>query len=163
MWQQLQAKVKSWPGIRQQVNQWKQQGVRIAFTNGCFDLLHYGHVHYLAAAKAEADVLIVGVNSDASVTRLKGAGRPIQEEQSRVHLLAALQAVDAVVIFEQDTPLELIQLIEPDVLLKGGDWAIEQIVGAELVLSQGGQVKSLPFIEGYSTSRLETKIKSKRS
>ncbi len=159
MWSQLSAKVFDWPGIKRQADEWRAQACRIAFTNGCFDLLHYGHIHYLADARSEADVLIVGLNTDASVRRLKGPGRPVQREKSRAHLLAALQMVDAVVVFEQDTPFELIRLIRPDVLLKGGDWSTDQIVGAGLVLADGGQVKSLPFVEGYSSSRIVEKIR----
>lgn len=130
----------------------------IVFTNGCFDLLHYGHLHYLSAARELGDRLIVGLNSAASVSRLKGPHRPINDEATRQHLLAALEVVDAVVVFEEDTPLELIRNIMPDILVKGGDWKPEQIVGSQLVLEAGGQVRSLPYIEGYSTTAIEAKI-----
>ncbi len=147
------------PQLQQQVQAWRKAGERVVFTNGCFDILHYGHVDYLARAAGLGDRLVVGLNSDASVSRLKGAHRPIQDEQSRLHVMAALGFVDAVTLFEEDTPLELIRLLMPDVLVKGGDWRPEQIVGADLVLAAGGEVHSLPFIEGYSTTAIENKIK----
>jgi len=131
----------------------------VVFTNGCFDILHYGHIHYLAQARDLGDRLVIGLNSDDSVRRLKGPGRPINDQATRQYLLAALAMVDAVVIFDQDTPLELIRLIVPDVLVKGGDWSPDAIVGSDIVLGNGGTVKSLPFVEGYSTSRIEKKIK----
>lgn len=139
--------------------QWRAAGQRIVFTNGCFDILHYGHLHYLADARDLGDRLVVGLNSAGSVRRLKGPTRPINDELTRTHLLAALQMVDAVVVFEEDTPLELIRLTQPDVLVKGGDWQPEQIVGSDIVLARGGQVLSLPYIDGYSTTNIERKIK----
>lgn len=145
--------------MRETVSIWRQHGERIVFTNGCFDLLHLGHVHYLAQAKDLGHRLVVGVNSDASVQHIKGPQRPIQDEHSRQHVLAALACVDAVVLFEEDTPLQLISAIVPDVLVKGGDWLPEQIVGADIVLENGGEVLSLPFIDGYSTTTIEKKIK----
>lgn len=147
-----------WDFLPQTLSAWRSAGQRIVFTNGCFDLLHYGHLHYLAAARDLADRLVVGLNSAASVSRLKGPHRPINDELTRTHLLAALQVVDAVVIFEDDTPLRLIQLVQPDILVKGGDWRPEQIVGSDLVLAAGGQVLSLPFVTGYSTTNIEQKI-----
>lgn len=152
-------KIKSWEGARQTVEKWKSEGLRVVFTNGCFDILHYGHIHYLADARDLGDRLVIGVNADESVRRLKGPGRPINDESTRLYLLAALTMVDAVVIFYQDTPFELIRLIVPDVLVKGGDWAPEAIIGSDIVLGNGGAVQSLPFVEGYSTSRIEKKIK----
>ncbi|MEZ4949292.1 MAG: D-glycero-beta-D-manno-heptose 1-phosphate adenylyltransferase [Saprospiraceae bacterium] len=142
------------------VEKWKQAGQNVVFTNGCFDLIHFGHLHYLAAARDLGDKLVVGVNASASVSRLKGPHRPIKDETTRAHLLASLKMVDLVVIFEEDTPLELITLLTPDVLVKGGDWKPEQIVGSDWVLSNGGSVQSLSFIDGYSTTILEQKIKS---
>ena len=136
------------------------EGKKIVFTNGCFDLLHYGHLHYLAQARDLADRLVVGLNSAASVRRLKGPSRPINDELTRTHLLAALEVVDAVVVFEEDTPLNLIRLVEPEVLVKGGDWQPEQIVGSADVLARGGQVRSLPFVTGYSTTNIEQKIRN---
>jgi len=137
---------------------WRQAGKKVVFTNGCFDLIHYGHLHYLARARALGDVLIVGVNSKESVRRLKGPHRPIQDDKTRYHLLASLIFVDAVVVFEEDTPLELIRLVQPDLLVKGGDWPVEDIVGADLVRAAGGEVRSLPFVHGYSTTSIEQKI-----
>ncbi len=141
------------------IQELKAQGKKVVFTNGCFDLLHLGHIHYLAEAKELGDVLIVGVNSDASVSRLKGENRPIKDEKSRLAIIESLKMVDHAILFEEDTPLELIKSIIPDVLVKGGDWAIDQIVGSEIVLAHGGVVKSLSFIDGYSSTALIEKIK----
>lgn len=135
------------------------EGDRVIFTNGCFDILHRGHIAYLAEAKALGDVLIVGLNSDASVSKLKGDHRPLQDERSRAEILAALMYVDHVVIFEEDTPLRLITMIQPDVLVKGGDYKAEEIVGYKEVLETGGRVEIISFLEGYSTSNIENKIK----
>ena len=142
------------------VNIWRLTSQKIVFTNGCFDILHYGHIHYLAEAKALGDQLIVGMNSAASVKRLKGEHRPINDEQTRQYLLASLQMVDAIVSFEEDTPYNLIERVLPDILVKGGDWQIDQIVGSDIVLANGGEVKSLAFVEGYSTTNIEEKIRS---
>ena len=137
---------------------WREQNQKIVFTNGCFDLLHLGHVDYLAKAKDLGDRLVIGVNSDASVKRLKGEFRPLQDENSRLHLLAALEVVDAVVLFDEDTPYELIKKIQPDILVKGADYKIENIVGYDIVTSRGGSVKTIEFIEGYSTTNIEQRI-----
>ncbi len=134
--------------------------IRIAFTNGCFDLLHRGHVEYLEQARAVADFLFVGLNSDASVRRLKGNGRPLMPADDRAYILSRLRAVDAVCIFEQDTPLELIQMVHPDFLIKGGDYRVEDIVGRDFVKSYGGQVHTIPLIPGRSTTGIIEKIKS---
>lgn len=158
--EQINAKIQSWDQIKNTVLAWKKGGERVVFTNGCFDILHYGHIHYLAEAHDLGDKLVIGLNSADSVKRLKGPHRPINDETTRQHLLAALQFVDAVVVFEQDTPLELIQLIIPDVLVKGGDWQPKDIVGSDIVLENGGAVRSLPYIEGYSTTAIESKIRS---
>jgi len=158
MFQNIQSKIQDWPTIQQTVAKWKNNNEKIVFTNGCFDILHFGHIHYLAEARALGDRLIVGLNSAASVKRLKGAHRPINDEPTRLHLLAALQCIDAVVVFEEDTPLELIKIAMPDILVKGGDWKPEQIIGSDVVLANGGQVKSLAFVEGYSTTNIEEKI-----
>ncbi|MCE3012713.1 MAG: D-glycero-beta-D-manno-heptose 1-phosphate adenylyltransferase [Proteobacteria bacterium] len=130
------------------------QGKKIVFTNGCFDILHRGHVTYLSEARKLGDLLVVGVNSDASVKRLKGPSRPINSEADRAFVLLGLKTVDAVEIFTEDTPLELIKLIRPHVLVKGGDWKIEQIVGGTEVLSWGGRVLSLNFVNGFSTTSI---------
>lgn len=137
----------------------KAEGKRIVFTNGCFDILHAGHVTYLQEAAALGDFLVVGVNSDNSVKRLdKSPARPLQNEFSRSAVMAALQCVGAVIVFDEDTPLELIQAVNPDVLVKGADYKIEDIVGAKEVLAAGGSVKTLEFLPGYSTSSIEKKI-----
>lgn len=132
----------------------KSQNKKIVFTNGCFDLLHVGHVRYLQEAKKLGDVLVVGVNSDASVKRLKGPTRPVQIEGDRAEILAALGAVDYTVIFTEDTPLNLIETVKPDILVKGGDWKIDQIVGSDFVIANGGKVMSLQFVDGKSTTKL---------
>ncbi len=133
---------------------WRKQGLRVGFTNGCFDILHPGHVKVLTAARGACDRLIVGLNSDASVKRLKGEGRPVQHERARAEVLAALEAVDLVVIFEEDTPLELIARIEPSVLVKGGDYTRDQVVGHEVVEANGGEVLLVDILEGFSTTSL---------
>ena len=131
----------------------------IAFTNGCFDILHRGHLEYLLKASQLADCLIIGLNSDASVSRLKGPERPLNKENDRAFALACLNFSDAIVVFEEDTPLHLIETIKPDVLIKGGDYVIENIVGAKETLSRGGEVKIIAFREGYSTTGIIKKIK----
>jgi D-beta-D-heptose 7-phosphate kinase/D-beta-D-heptose 1-phosphate adenosyltransferase len=131
----------------------------VVFTNGCFDVLHPGHVEHLTQAKALGDVLVVGLNSDASVQRLKGAGRPLVAEADRAAMLAALRSVDAVTLFDEDTPLELISTLLPDVLVKGGDYDLDGIVGREVVEKAGGEVRVLPFVEGYSTTGLLDRLK----
>jgi rfaE bifunctional protein nucleotidyltransferase chain/domain len=135
----------------------------VVFTNGCFDLLHPGHVAYLEEARSQGDALIVGLNTDASVARLsKGPGRPITPEADRGRVLAALACVDRVVLFDQDTPLALITLLQPDILVKGGDYQLHEIVGREVVEARGGKVLTLPFVAGYSTSALIDRIQSGR-
>ena len=131
----------------------------VVFTNGCFDLLHRGHVEYLALAKTYGDVLVVGLNSDASVGRLKGAGRPLVAEADRAAVLAGLRSVDAVTLFDEDTPLALISALLPDVLVKGGDYDLDGIVGREVVEEAGGDARVLPFVEGYSTTILLDRLK----
>ncbi|MGE0525890.1 MAG: D-glycero-beta-D-manno-heptose 1-phosphate adenylyltransferase [Bdellovibrionales bacterium] len=131
---------------------------RIVFTNGCFDILHVGHARYLQEARELGDVLVVGLNSDASVRRLKGPERPIQCESDRAELLIHLAAVDFVVIFDEDTPARLIEAVAPDILVKGGDWPVEKIEGSKFVLARGGEVRSLPFHPGHSTTGLIERI-----
>ena len=131
----------------------------VVFTNGCFDLLHPGHVEYLAQARALGDALVVGLNSDASVRRLNGAGRPLVPEAGRAAMLAGLRSVDAVTLFDEDTPLELIRALLPDVLVKGGDYDLDGIVGRDAVEKAGGDVRVLPFVEGYSTTDILTRLK----
>ena len=146
--------------IVQKAAQWRLPGKKIAFTNGVFDMLHPGHIYSLSQAAKEADYLIVGLNSDASVKRLKGETRPINNQDSRTLLLASLVMVDAVVIFEEDTPLELIRAIMPDVLIKGGDYRVEQIAGAKEVIANGGRVVINPTLEGFSTTTIIEQSKS---
>jgi len=138
----------------------KNKNSKIVFTNGCFDILHSGHVHYLNEAKALGDVLFVGLNSDASVRRLKGEDRPVNDESERQYVLSNLKAVDFVEIFTEDTPYNLIKEVNPNILVKGGDWKPENIVGSDIVLKNGGQVISLKFIEGRSTTGIIKKIQS---
>ncbi len=137
-----------------QVAEWRKQGLRVGFTNGCFDILHPGHVRVLTQARAACDRLIVGLNSDASVRRLKGADRPVQEERARAEVLAALEAVDLVVMFEEDTPLNLISRIKPSVLVKGGDYSRAQVVGHEVVTAHGGEIVLVDILQGHSTTSL---------
>jgi len=134
------------------------QDKKISFTNGCFDILHRGHIASLSDAAKEADFLIVGINSDTSTKRLKGEGRPVNDEDSRALIIASLLIVDAVILFDEDTPLELIKAIKPDVLVKGGDYTLEQIVGAKEVMENGGRVVINPIIQGFSTTGLIGKI-----
>jgi D-glycero-beta-D-manno-heptose 1-phosphate adenylyltransferase len=133
---------------------------RVVFTNGCFDLIHPGHVRYLRAAKALGDVLVVGLNSDASVRRLKGPERPLVPEKARAEVMAALEMVDYVTVFGEDTPFELISGLQPDVLVKGGDWKVDDIVGSDVVRARGGKVRSLRFAPGYSTTSLVKRIRA---
>jgi D-beta-D-heptose 7-phosphate kinase/D-beta-D-heptose 1-phosphate adenosyltransferase len=137
-----------------QLAEWRRQDLRVGFTNGCFDILHPGHVKVLTAARGACDRLVVGLNSDASVRRLKGADRPVQDERARAEVLAALEAVDLVVIFEEDTPIDLITRIKPGVLVKGGDYTREQVVGHEVVEAAGGVVVLVDILQGFSTTAL---------
>jgi len=142
------------------LNDWDQSGKKVVFTNGVFDLLHLGHIDYLGKAKDNGDVLIVGVNSDSSAARLgKGTNRPITDEKSRSTIIAALQFVDAVILFNEDTPLNLITTIQPDVLVKGSDYKPEDIVGYDVVMAKGGSIKTIDFLSGYSTTAIEKRIK----
>ncbi|MGV3707054.1 MAG: D-glycero-beta-D-manno-heptose 1-phosphate adenylyltransferase [Arcticibacter sp.] len=156
----LNNKILSLPEILKLVKVWKFQEKKIVFTNGCFDLLHLGHIDYLAQAAALGNKLIIGLNTDASVSRIKGPSRPITDQQSRAALIAALFFVDAVVLFDEPTPADLIAAIKPDILVKGADYTIDQIVGADTVLASGGEVKTIPLIDGYSTTAIEKKIRS---
>jgi D-beta-D-heptose 7-phosphate kinase/D-beta-D-heptose 1-phosphate adenosyltransferase len=138
---------------------WRAIGDRIVFTNGCFDILHPGHISLLSQCREYGEHVVVGLNSDASVSRLKGSSRPVNDQAARAIVLAALESVDAVVVFDQDTPLEIISRIKPDVLVKGGDYQLSQIVGADLVKDYGGLVKIVPLVEGYSTTSILAKQK----
>jgi D-beta-D-heptose 7-phosphate kinase / D-beta-D-heptose 1-phosphate adenosyltransferase len=143
-----------WSMLEERLKEWRRQGARIGFTNGCFDLLHPGHIKVLTAARGICDRLIVGLNSDASVRRLKGEGRPVQEAHARAEVLAALEAVDLVILFEQDTPLELLKRVRPKVLIKGGDYRPDQVVGREQVEAHGGEVVLVDLVPGFSTTEL---------
>lgn len=152
-------KVMSRAALVTQVQQWRARGETVAFTNGCFDLIHPGHTQLLQTASTYADHLIVGLNSDDSVRRLKGQTRPIQHEQARAAVLAAIQGVAAVTLFDEDTPLELITAIRPDVLIKGGDYVVATVVGAQEVMSWGGRVELIPLVDGHSTTRMVARSK----
>jgi len=154
----IQQKIYTRDALLKEVTRWKFLNKRIAFTNGCFDILHEGHIFSLSQAAKEGDVLIVGVNSDASTKRLKGPSRPVNTEHSRSLLIASLVMVDAVVVFEEDTPLEIITALMPDTIVKGGDYTISQIVGAKEVIAHGGRVVINPIVPGFSTTGLIEKI-----
>lgn len=156
----IENKILSLEKLMPLVHIWRFLGKRIVFTNGCFDLLHLGHIDYLAKAADMGDKLIIGLNSDASTSALKGANRPITDQKSRSHIIAALSFVSAVVLFDESTPFNLISSIKPDVLVKGADYAIDQIVGADVMMANGGEVKTVEYISGYSTTAIENKIKN---
>ena len=160
--EEYRKKVKDLISVKKEIEALKVQGKRIVFTNGCFDLLHPGHTRYLYAARQLGDYLVVAVNTDLSVKAIKGADRPIQTQDERAELVAALSFVDAVVLFDEDNPLTLIQQLVPDVLVKGGDWTEDRIIGADVVRKAGGVVKSLPFVTGYSTTALIEKIGNRK-
>jgi rfaE bifunctional protein nucleotidyltransferase chain/domain len=155
----IENKVFSLEKILHLVNVWRFLDKKIVFTNGCFDLLHLGHIDYLAKAADFGNKLIIGLNSDKSIRELKGPHRPIVDQNSRAHLLASLFFVDAVVLFDENTPYKLIQNIKPAVLVKGADYTIDKIVGADIVQSYGGEVKTVTYLEGYSTTAIEQKIR----
>ena len=155
-------KIKTQKELKRVIAYLRKQGKKIVFTNGCFDILHYGHIKYLQDAKGLADVLVLGLNSDSSVKKIKGLARPINKQLDRARVLSALSCVDYLTIFSEDTPLRLIRLIQPDVLVKGGDWQTEKIVGADFVKARGGKVLAIPYIKGYSTTKLINKIRSPR-
>jgi D-beta-D-heptose 7-phosphate kinase/D-beta-D-heptose 1-phosphate adenosyltransferase len=155
--------VFDWAVLDERINEWRRQGLRIGFTNGCFDLLHPGHIKVLTGARGACDRLVVGLNSDASVKRLKGEGRPVQDEHARAGVLASLEAVDLVVIFPQDTPLELIHRIRPKVLVKGSDYQRETVVGHEVVEAEGGEVVLIDLLPGHSTSALVERSRERRT
>ncbi len=151
---------QSWDELVVDLKRLRSKGSKVVFTNGCFDILHVGHVRYLKEARQLGDLLVIGLNTDASVRRLKGPERPLQSEAARAEILAALACVDFVVLFDEETPEQLIHQVRPDVLVKGGDYSIATIVGAPFVQSYGGQVKVLPFSTGFSTTSIIEKMKS---
>ena len=156
----IKSKIYTTGQVKAVLNVWRLLGKKVVFTNGCFDLLHLGHIDYLSKAADMGDKLVIGLNSDASASALKGPGRPITDQLSRSLMLASFSFVDAVVIFDEPTPLHLIELVRPDILVKGADYSIEQIVGADLVLHYGGEVKTIEYLSGYSTTLIEKKIRS---
>jgi D-glycero-beta-D-manno-heptose 1-phosphate adenylyltransferase len=156
----IPTKIFTLPLLLQKLAQWRVHNKKVAFTNGVFDILHRGHIYSLTQAAKEADYLIAGVNADVSVKRVKGESRPVNNQDSRALLLASLVMVDAVVLFEEDTPLELIMAVMPDVLIKGGDYTIEQIVGAKEVMANGGRVIINPVLDGFSTTNIIEKAKN---
>lgn len=155
----IQHRIFSKEALLRQRNVWESLGKKVVFTNGCFDILHYGHLDLVAKAADMGNVLVVGLNTDASVKRLKGPDRPINNEADRLFQMASLLCVDAVCLFDEDTPKELIELVRPHVLVKGGDYTIDKIVGADYVQAHGGSVEIIPFVQGYSTSSLIDTIK----
>ncbi len=156
----IHAKIVDRKKLENHLAVWRFKDKKIVFTNGCFDLLHLGHIDYLSKAKDQGDVLIVGVNTDASVQRLKGAGRPVTDEISRSMIMASLQFVSAVVLFDEDTPYNLIQQVQPDVLVKGSDYEPEDIVGYDVMNTKGGEIVTIDFLEGYATTSIIEKIKA---
>lgn len=155
----IKNKLLSHKDLEAKLRAWRSAQKTIVFTNGCFDILHRGHVEYLAQAADLGDVLVVGLNTDASVKRLKGESRPVNDEQSRALLLSALQFVDAVVLFDDDTPYELIKQVQPDVLVKGNDYKPEEIVGYDIVTAKGGKVLTINLVEGFSTTNIIKRMK----
>jgi len=154
-------KVKPLLSLKKTLRQFKRKNKKIVFTNGCFDILHRGHVEYLRKAKSLGDILIVGINSDASVKKLKGKGRPINTQGDRAKILASLEFIDFVTIFGEETPFKLINEVRPDILVKGGDWKTEEIVGGNIVKSYGGRVAVIKYLKGYSTTKLLNAIKKR--
>ncbi len=152
-------KILSLPQALVQVAKWQQAGEKIVFTNGCFDIVHLGHIDYLEKARALGDKLVLGLNTDASVSRLKGPTRPVVNQYARARMMAALAFVDAVILFDEPTPLQVIEQIKPDILVKGDDYTVENIVGSDFVISNGGCVQTIPLVKGFSTSSLIEKIK----
>ena len=155
----IQSKIIDINNIESYLTDWSLKNQKIVFTNGCFDILHRGHVEYLAQAANHGDILVIGVNTDNSVRRIKGETRPVQDEYARAILLASLSFVSAIVLFDDDTPYNLIKKIQPDILIKGSDYNIDDIVGSDIVINKGGKVITIDFIEGYSTSSIIEKLK----
>jgi rfaE bifunctional protein nucleotidyltransferase chain/domain len=154
----IRSKIFNPVSLKSILNVWRFKGQKIVFTNGCFDLLHLGHIDYLSKAADMGDVLLVGVNTDASVSRIKGPSRPVNNEETRISVLASLFFVTGVILFDEPTPLELIKFIKPDILVKGADWKKQEIVGYDLMMKNNGRVETIDFLDGYSTTALEKKI-----
>ena len=155
-------KILSTNDLKSRIDEWKAEGLKIVFTNGYFDILHLGHINYLEKSKQQGDKLVIGLNTDKSVSRLKGKGRPILNEETRARILAALEFVDAVTYFDQQTPYELIKKVVPDILVKGNDYNIEEIVGYDIVTENGGKVVTIDLVDGYSTTDIIEKIKKQK-
>lgn len=153
-------KILELPKLEKRIAIWQEAGQEVVFTNGCFDILHLGHIDYLEKARKLGDRLVIGLNTDASVSRLKGPQRPLNSEEARARMLAALEFVDAVTLFGEDTPKQLIETLKPDILVKGSDYLTENIVGADIVIAHGGRVETIDLVEGYSTTALIQKIKN---
>ncbi len=153
-------KIQTLPALNGMVKAWQKEGKKVVFTNGVFDLLHLGHITYLAKAADLGDKLIIGLNADSSVKRIKGETRPVNDQSSRAALLAAMFFVDGIVVFEEDTPHNLITTLMPDILVKGADYSIENIVGAKEVMANGGEVKTITFVDGYSSTSIINKIRN---
>lgn len=153
------SKILSLPQAIEQAAQWRADGQRVVFTNGCFDIVHLGHIDYLEKARALGDRLVLGLNTDASVSRIKGPLRPVVDEYARSRMMAAMAFIDLVVLFDEPTPKELIEAIRPDILVKGDDYTVATIVGADFVLGNGGSVETIPLVKGYSTTTLIDRIK----
>jgi rfaE bifunctional protein nucleotidyltransferase chain/domain len=155
----LLRKISDLPKLQSLISAWKSEGKKVVFTNGVFDLLHIGHITYMAKAAELGDKLVIGLNSDSSVKRIKGEDRPVNDQNSRAALLAALFFVDAIVVFEEDTPINLVTALLPDILVKGADYSLENIVGAKEVIANGGEVQTINFVEGYSSTSIIQKIR----
>ena len=155
-----ETKILSREETRKQVEQWQLEGKKIVFTNGCFDIVHLGHIDYLEKAQALGDKLVLGLNTDASVQRLKGETRPVVNEYARARMMSAMSFIDAVTLFDEETPKELIETLCPNILVKGDDYSVANIVGADFVLAHGGEVKTISLVKGYSTSAIIQKIKN---
>jgi rfaE bifunctional protein nucleotidyltransferase chain/domain len=152
--EQIRSKIFERPALAAQCSEWKKQGQKVVFTNGCFDILHKGHLEILTRSAELGDILVVALNTDASVKKLKGDMRPVNNEAFRLWMMASLQIVDAVILFDEQTPAELIEAITPDIIVKGGDYTVDQVVGAQHVISHGGEVKIIPIVKGYSTTEI---------
>jgi rfaE bifunctional protein nucleotidyltransferase chain/domain len=161
--QTIKNKVMDPATLVQKINEWRSQGCKIVFSNGCFDILHLGHIDYLAQAADLGQKLVIGLNTDASVSRFKGPTRPISDERSRALVLASLGFVDAITFFDEPTPYELIKLVQPDILVKGADYKAEDIVGYDVVMARGGKVETIPLVSGYSTTAIETRIREAKN
>lgn len=155
-----ESKILSREETKKQVEQWQSEGKKIVFTNGCFDIVHLGHIDYLEKAQALGDKLVLGLNTDASVQRLKGETRPVVNEYARARMMSAMSFIDAVTLFDEETPKELIEMLCPNILVKGDDYSVENIVGADFVMANGGEVKTISLVKGYSTSAIIQKIKN---